>query len=43
MGRQWRVRKFFFLERLPYTCIYVGFVVYVEPQNMAILSDGYHE
>jgi hypothetical protein len=38
MGRVWRVWKFVLLQRLPHTDKYVGFVIYVEPQNTTIFS-----
>ena len=41
-GELW-VREFVLLQRLPHTCINVGFVVYVEPQNMTIFSDRYNK
>ena len=43
IGRERWVRKFLFLQGLPHTCIYVGYVVYVEPQNMTIFSDRCNE
>jgi hypothetical protein len=41
-GELW-VREFVLLQGLPHTCINVGFVVYVEPQNMTIFSDRYNK
>ncbi len=43
MGSDWRVWKFVLLQRLPHTGKYVGFVVYVEPQNTTIFSDCHNE
>jgi len=38
IGRDWRVWKFVLSQRLPHTGIYVGFVIYVEPQDTTIFS-----
>jgi len=43
MGSDWWVWKFVLSQRFPHTGKYVGFVVYVEPQNTAIFSDCRHE
>ena len=43
MGRDRRVWKLVFLQRLPHTDEYVGFVIYVEPQNTTIFSDCRNE
>jgi hypothetical protein len=43
MGRDWRVWKFVLLQRLPHTGKYVGFVIYVEPQDTTIFPDCRNE
>lgn len=43
IGRDWRARKFVFLQRLPYARIHSSVVVYVEPHNATIFSNYYNE